>query len=157
MKLAQPHNEDAQACLQCLEKNSFGLLSCGDCKNLILDTMHFQTPKAATWSLSCCHISFLHSFIIYVHFVHSDRKIRLLANVECGVLQPRNYQHLAICSNETSQDKLQKHKISSLLFPSRCITNYMNTCSFLHVHFTELMKTVENLIFFKVYGEQFIY
>ena len=39
----------------------------------------------------------------------------------------------------------QKHKIDSLLLSSKCMTNYMKTCSFLHVHFFELMKVVENL------------
>ena len=52
---------------------------------------------------------------------------------------------LAICSNETSQDKLSKDKISSLLLSSRCMANYMKTCSFLHAHFTETMKIVESL------------
>ena len=39
----------------------------------------------------------------------------------------------------------QKHKIDSLLLSSRCMTNYMKSCSFLHAHFFELMKVVENL------------
>ena len=39
----------------------------------------------------------------------------------------------------------QKHKIDSLLLSSRCITNYMKSCSFLHAHFT-LMKVVDYLL-----------
>ena len=58
----------------------------------------------------------------------------------------------------------QKHKIDKsiiviqvcLLLSSRCMTNYMKTCSFLHAHFFELMKVVENL-FKKAYGEKLIY
>ena len=42
-----------------------------------------------------------------------------------------------------------KHRIDdNLLLSSRCMTNYMKSCSFLHVlhsHFFELMKVVENL------------
>ena len=34
--------------------------------------------------------------------------------------------------------------------------NYMKTCTFVHAHFTETMKIVENL-FEKAYGEQLIY
>ena len=44
----------------------------------------------------------------------------------------------------------QKHKIGSLLLSPRCITNYMKTCSFLHAHFTESMKKVENLFIEKL-------
>ena len=40
----------------------------------------------------------------------------------------------------------QKHKIDSLLLSSRCMTNYMKSCSFLRAHFFELMKVVENLL-----------
>ena len=40
----------------------------------------------------------------------------------------------------------QKHKISSLLLLSKCMTNYMKT-SFLHAHFTETMEKVENLFY----------
>ena len=57
--------------------------------------------------------------------------------------------NLAIYSHETSQEKL-------LLLSSRCMTNYMKTCSFLHDYFFELMKMVENL-FKKAYGEKLIY
>ena len=39
----------------------------------------------------------------------------------------------------------QKHKIDSLLLSSRCMTNCMKICSFLHAHLIELMKVVENL------------
>ena len=39
----------------------------------------------------------------------------------------------------------QKHKIGSLNLLSRSMTNYMKTCLFLHVHFTETMKMIENL------------
>ena len=46
-------------------------------------------------------------------------------------------KHLAI--------SCQKHKIGSLLLSSRCMTNYMKTCSFLHAHFAETNKVVDNL------------
>ena len=39
-----------------------------------------------------------------------------------------------------------KNEIGSLLLSSRCMTNYIKTCLFLHVHFTETMKVVENLV-----------
>ena len=48
----------------------------------------------------------------------------------------------------------QKHKIGNLVsstyssdseLSSRCMTNYMKTCSFLYAYFTETMKEVENL------------
>ena len=35
------------------------------------------------------------------------------------------------------------------------MTNYMKTCLFIHAHFTETMKVVENL-FKKVFGEKLI-
>ena len=35
------------------------------------------------------------------------------------------------------------------------MSNYMKTCSFLHAHFTETIKVVENLVK-KVYGEKHI-
>ena len=35
---------------------------------------------------------------------------------------------------------------------SRCMTNYMKSCSFLHAHFFELKKVVEKL-FKKAYGK----
>ena len=58
-----------------------------------------------------------------------------------------NYNHatsrLAICLNETSQS--QKHKLSSILLLSRCMTNYMEACSFLNAHFTETTEKVDNL------------
>ena len=40
----------------------------------------------------------------------------------------------------------QKYRIGSLLLSSRCITNYMKTCSFLHAHFSEARKVVENFV-----------
>ena len=47
--------------------------------------------------------------------------------------------NLAIHSHETSQDKLSEayNIIDSLLLSSRCMTNYMKTCSFLYAHFFE--------------------
>ena len=45
----------------------------------------------------------------------------------------------------------QKHKIDSLLLSSRCMTNFISTCSFL-----KIMKVVEDL-FKKAYGEKLIY
>ena len=39
-----------------------------------------------------------------------------------------------------------KNKIDSLLLSSRCMTNYMKSCSFLHAHFFESMKVVETLL-----------
>ena len=39
----------------------------------------------------------------------------------------------------------QKHKIDSLLLSSRCLTNFVKSCSFLHAHFFELTKVVKNL------------
>ena len=45
------------------------------------------------------------------------------------------------CFNMSSQ----RHKRGSLLLSSRCMTNYVKTCSFLHAHCTETMKVVENL------------
>ena len=39
----------------------------------------------------------------------------------------------------------QKRKIDSLLLSSRCMKNYMKSCSFLHAHLFEYMKVVENL------------
>ena len=44
---------------------------------------------------------------------------------------------LAIYFLETSEDKLSEAKIDSLLLSSRCMTNYMRSCSFLHAHFFE--------------------
>ena len=62
-----------------------------------------------------------------------------------------SYNHsttnLAIYSNGTSQDKLWKPNIGSLLsnlLSSRCLTNYMKIRSFLHAHFTETIKVDEN-------------
>ena len=56
-----------------------------------------------------------------------------------------NYNHattnLTIYSNSTSQE----HRICSLLLSSRCMTNYMKTCSFLHANFTKTIKVFENL------------
>ena len=46
----------------------------------------------------------------------------------------------------------QKHKIDSLLLSSRCMTNYIKSCSFLHVHFFDLMKVQE---VFHVYLNKF--
>ena len=40
----------------------------------------------------------------------------------------------------------QKHKIDSLLLSSRCMTNYIKRCLFLHAYFFEFMKVVENLL-----------
>ena len=40
----------------------------------------------------------------------------------------------------------QKHEIDSVLLSPRCMTNSMKSCSFLHAHFFELMKVVENLL-----------
>ena len=57
--------------------------------------------------------------------------------------------NLAIYSNETSQDRLSEALIDNLLLSSRCMTNYMKICSFLHPHFTETMKVVANLFFKK--------
>ena len=51
----------------------------------------------------------------------------------------------------------QKHKIDSLLLSSRCMTNYIKTCSILLAHFTETMKEVEILFSKKAYGEQLIF
>ena len=34
------------------------------------------------------------------------------------------------------------------------MTNYMRICSFLHAHFAETMKVVENLFLKKTYGEK---
>ena len=50
----------------------------------------------------------------------------------------------------------QRHKIGSLFLSSRCMTNFMKTCSILHADFTESRKVVENL-FKKCYGEKLIY
>ena len=50
----------------------------------------------------------------------------------------------------------QKHKIDSLLLSLRCITNYMKTCSFLHAHFTESLKMVENLFIEKLMVKKLI-
>ena len=69
-------------------------------------------------------------------------------------LQPCNYQ----VSNmfQWNQMSCQKHKIGSLLLSSRYKTNYINTCSFLHAHFSGTMKVVENLSR-KASGETFSY
>ena len=50
----------------------------------------------------------------------------------------------------------QKHKIGSQVLSSRYKTNYIKTCSFLHAHFTETRKIVENLLR-KAYGETLKY
>ena len=47
----------------------------------------------------------------------------------------------------------QKYKMDSLLLSSRCVTNYMKSCSFLHAHFFELLKVVEIFFLKKAYGE----
>ena len=39
-----------------------------------------------------------------------------------------------------------KKSFKRLLMSSRCMTNYMKACSYLHAHFTETMKVVENLL-----------
>ena len=62
---------------------------------------------------------------------------------------------LAISSNEMSQISCQKHKIGNLLLSSRYKTNYIKTCSFLHVHFSGTMRVVEHLSR-KAYGETLI-
>ena len=57
---------------------------------------------------------------------------------ELPVLMAYVTSNLAIYSHGTSRDTFvsyQKHKIDSLLLSSRCMTNYMKSCSFLHVHF----------------------
>ena len=46
---------------------------------------------------------------------------------------------------ERLKNSCQKHKIGGLLLSAKCLTNYMKTCSFLHAHFTDTMKVVENL------------
>ena len=50
----------------------------------------------------------------------------------------------------------QKHKIGSLVLSFRYKTNYIKTCSYLHAHFSETMKAVENLLR-KAYGETLNY
>ena len=47
--------------------------------------------------------------------------------------------------NEIFNMSSQRHKRGSLLLSSRCMTNHVKTCSFLHAHCTETMKVVENL------------
>ena len=54
--------------------------------------------------------------------------------------------NVAIYSNRISQNQLSKHEIGCLLLSQGCITNYMKTCPFVHVHFTETIKEVENLL-----------
>ena len=52
--------------------------------------------------------------------------------------------NLAKLSKETFKDKLS----GSILLLSRCMmTNNITPCSFLHVHFTEPMEVVENMLF----------
>ena len=49
----------------------------------------------------------------------------------------------------------QKHKVGCLLLSFRYITNFLKTCSFLHAHFTETIKVVEN-VFKRAYGKKLI-
>ena len=63
---------------------------------------------------------------------------------------------LAISSNEMSQDKLSRHNIGILILSSGYKTNYIKTCSFLHAHFSETMKVVENVLR-NAYGETLNY
>ena len=80
--------------------------------------------------------------------IEDQNEIKELTTTQLAILQYTPMKHLKI--------SCQKHKIDSLLLPSRCMTNYMKRCSFLHAHFFELMKVVENL-FKKAYGEKLIY
>ena len=50
----------------------------------------------------------------------------------------------------------QKHKISCVVLSSMYTTNYIKLISFLHAHFTETMKVVEDLLR-KAYGESLNY
>ena len=69
------------------------------------------------------------------------------ATTQIAIKQYTPMKHLKI--------SCQKHKIDSLL-SSRCMANFMKSCSFLHAHFFELMKVIENL-FEKAIGENLIY
>ena len=55
-------------------------------------------------------------------------------------LTTRQTTKLAFHSNETSKDKLSII-FGYLLLLSRCTPNYTITCSFLHVHYTEALKS----------------
>ena len=61
-------------------------------------------------------------FLLEVHLIYTT-------TTQLAIKQYAPMKHLNI--------SCKKHKIDSLLFSSRCMTNDMKSCSFLHAHFFE--------------------
>ena len=70
-----------------------------------------------------------HTYYINMYgIIHQNEKIKH-TTTQLAIKQYTPIKHLKISS--------QKHKIDSILMPSRCMTNYMKSCSFLQAHFFE--------------------
>ena len=74
----------------------------------------------------------------YCVFVRTE--INLIA-----FLGPRDCVNTQYAALSGAMKSCQRHKLGSLLLSSRCMTNYMKTCSIIHAHYAESMKMVENL------------